>query len=290
MYWSKEIFLAYCYYIYHEILCYNILFMAWLSVIYLFPLTRELRALHGAWATPRSSSILEKTDRSSARSICRGLVPRIFTPFRCKGAARLFGICPPTDTMLPEQPWRAEDGRKIKRMRNGKRRKDRRRGDTLSCLGPPASELSAKINSRKPVATSIILATDHTVKIWDNRNSWSRSCHGFSYHQEQCVHRCVWTRVCTSIIKACNPFSCLADPEGMLFPWQCQVVSLHYSWACTPAPVQGLSPCSNAIFITHTHTQTEKARGDCSCERGIDGNAITPNKQTLNHTLIPSQL
>lgn len=82
-----------------------------------------------------------------------------------------------------------------------------------------------------------------------------------------CIGVCVWTRVCTSIIKACNPFSCLADPEEMLFPWQCQVVFLHYSWACTPAPVQGLSPCSNAIFIKHTHTQTEKARGDCSWER-----------------------
>lgn len=70
----------------------------------MFSLTKELRALHGAWATPRSSSILEKTDRSSARSICRGLVPRIFTPFRCNGAAKLLGICPPTDTMLPEQP------------------------------------------------------------------------------------------------------------------------------------------------------------------------------------------
>lgn len=40
----------------------------------------------------------------------------------------------------------------------------------------------------------------------------------------------------------------------------------------------------------HKHTHTQKAGGDCSRERGIDGNAITPNKQTLNHTLIPSQL
>lgn len=46
----------------------------------------------------------------------------------------------------------------------------------------------------------------------------------------------------------------------MLFPWQCQVVSLHYSWPCSPAPVQGLSPCSNAIFITHTHIQTVAVR------------------------------
>lgn len=62
------------------------------------------------------------------------------------------------------------------------------------------------------------------------------------------------------LITACSPFSCLADPRGMLFPWQCQVVSLHYSWPCSPAPVQGLSPCSNAIFITHTHIQTVAVR------------------------------
>lgn len=77
-------------------------------------LTRELRAFHGAWATPRSSRTLEKMERSSARSICKGLVPRIFTPFMCKGTARLFGICPPTDTMLPEQPWtRGEERRGV---------------------------------------------------------------------------------------------------------------------------------------------------------------------------------
>lgn len=92
-----------------KIPCYNVLLTAPLAIIYLFPLTRELRALHGAWATPRSSSILEKTERSSARSICTGLVPRIFTPLRCNGAARLLGIWPPTDTMLPEQPWRGEE-------------------------------------------------------------------------------------------------------------------------------------------------------------------------------------
>lgn len=92
--------------------------------------------------------------------------------------------------------------------------------------------------------------------------------------------------MCISLIKACNPFSYRTNPEGMLFLWQCQVVSLHYSWACAPAPVQGLSSSSNAIFIIHKH----KARQGWRCARGIDGNAITPNKQTLNHTLIPLQL
>jgi len=68
-------------------------------------LTSELRALHGAWPTPRSSSMEENTDLSSARSIWGGLVPRIFTPFRCRGMARLLGICPPTDTIQPVQPY-----------------------------------------------------------------------------------------------------------------------------------------------------------------------------------------
>lgn len=43
--------------------------------------------------------------------------------------------------------------------------------------------------------------------------------------------------------------------------------------------------CSNAVFITHTDSQ--KAREDCSWERWIDGNAIPLNKQALNHTLTP---
>lgn len=238
-----------------------------------FPLTRELRALHGACATPRSSSILEKTDRSSARSICRGLVPKIFTPFRCNGAARLFGICPPTDTMLPEQPWRGKDGRYNKRMTSEESRKDRRRGDALSCLWPPARKLSASFKSLNPVAisnysgkpkeTNVDLSCATSLVITRNNVSVCG------------VHVCVWPRVCNSLIKACNPFYYRTDPEGKLFLWQCQVVSLHYSWACAPGPVQGLSSCSNAIFIIHIH----KAREDCCCEKGIDGNAISP-KQT----------
>lgn len=75
--------------------------------------------------------------------------------------------------------------------------------------------------------------------------------------EDRCVCVCVRALL---LITACSPFSCLADPRGMLFPWQCQVVSLHYSWPCSPAPVQGLSPCSNAIFITHTHIQTVAVR------------------------------
>lgn len=67
-------------------------------------LTSELRALQGAWATPSSSRMVEKTERSSARSIWSGLVPRMFTPFRWSGMAWLLGICPPTETMQPVQP------------------------------------------------------------------------------------------------------------------------------------------------------------------------------------------
>lgn len=122
-YEREEIFLAHCYNRVHKtiVLLYSINGRTIGNISFL--LTRELRALHGAWATPRSSSILEKTDRSSARSICRGLVPRIFTPFRCSGTARLFGICPPTDTMLPEQPWGANGWQDDRNVRSWKRRK-----------------------------------------------------------------------------------------------------------------------------------------------------------------------
>lgn len=98
------------------------------SIIYVVALTRELRAFQGAWATPRSSKILEKMERSSARSICRGLVPRIFTPFKCNGTAKLLGIWPPTDTMLPEQSCRVEEKiyiyiYKLKRQRSDRGRR-----------------------------------------------------------------------------------------------------------------------------------------------------------------------
>lgn len=197
--------------------------MLLLSMIILFPLTRELRALHGAWATPRSSSILEKTERSSARSICRGLVPRIFTPFRCNGAARLFGICPPTETMLPEQPCRGEDRRKENRTAGRiKKGEWEDRGEILCQdldLLPEAYKPRLTVWNLWPVA--IILATDHTVKICDKptENSWSWSSHRFSYHQGQCVYVCVWVSVCSPFNNNMQPLSCLANPEGMLFPW-----------------------------------------------------------------------
>lgn len=58
-------------------------------------------AFQGAWATFSSSKTAEKIERSSALSICRGLVPMILTPFLYRGTARLFGIWPPTDMMQP---------------------------------------------------------------------------------------------------------------------------------------------------------------------------------------------
>lgn len=200
----------------------------------------------------------------------------------CKGTARLLGIWPPTDTMQPEQPWRGVN--RIKRMQ--------KRADTKSTRILKQEEEEGRKDGRRetlPISQDLHSETTFNYSdLWSqwkyetSTKSWSWSCHGFSYHRGRCMCEsvCVYALL---LITACSPFSCLADPRGMLFPWQCQVVSLHYSWPCSPAPVQGLSPCSNAIFITHTYT-------NCSCERGIDGNAISLNKQTLNHTLIPSQL
>ncbi len=282
--------------VYQKILCYYITPRPQLFMIYLFPLTRELRALHGAWATPRSSSILEKTERSSARSICRGLVPRMFTPFRCNGAARLLGIWPPTDTMLPEQPWGGEEvWRKMCKLQKTAGRIKEKKGIKewgLGGGGRTAGEILYQAldllpENHQPRLTvwnlwplPIILAADHTVKLWDKQKLLITVAPQVYYHQGLCVCVCVCALL---LITACCPFSCLADPKGMLFPWQCQVISLHYSWACSPAPVQGLSPCSNAVFITHSHkhTHTHRERGDCSHESWIDGNAITLNKQTL---------
>ena len=68
-------------------------------------LTREDRDLHSACPTPIWSMMAEKTDLSSALSICTGLVPRIFTPRSCSGRAKLLGICPPTDIIAPPQPY-----------------------------------------------------------------------------------------------------------------------------------------------------------------------------------------
>lgn len=143
------------------------------------PLTRELRAFHGAWATPRSSRILEKTERSSARSICRGLVPRIFTPFKCKGIARLLGIWPPTDTMLPEQPcWGEERMCKIKRgeiagIITEQEEKGREKTGEGQILCQFLDLLSQGYRPRFTVwnlqPVPIILATDHTVKIWNKQ-------------------------------------------------------------------------------------------------------------------------
>ena len=65
-----------------------------------------LTAFHGAWATFSSSKTAEKMERSSALSICRGLVPMILTPFLYRGTARLFGIWPPTDMMQPPHAWK----------------------------------------------------------------------------------------------------------------------------------------------------------------------------------------
>lgn len=72
-------------------------------------LTRVLTAFQGAWATRSSSRTAEKTERSSARSICKGFVPRIFTPLWYSGTAKLLGICPPTEIMQPLHPcWQRE--------------------------------------------------------------------------------------------------------------------------------------------------------------------------------------
>lgn len=65
-----------------------------------------LTAFQGAWATFSSSKTAEKMERSSALSICRGLVPMILTPFLYRGTARLFGIWPPTDIMQPPHAWK----------------------------------------------------------------------------------------------------------------------------------------------------------------------------------------
>ena len=67
--------------------------------------TNDDSDLHGACPIPMSSMMAEKTDRSSALSICTGLVPRMFTPRLYRGSARLFGICPPTDIIAPPQPY-----------------------------------------------------------------------------------------------------------------------------------------------------------------------------------------
>ena len=60
----------------------------------------------------------EKTERSSARSICTGLVPRMFTPRMCRGSARLFGIWPPTEMMAPEHFYNISSPHVRKQKRN----------------------------------------------------------------------------------------------------------------------------------------------------------------------------
>ena len=61
----------------------------------------EVSALHSGWSTPMRSSMAENLSRSSALSMLRADVPRMFTRCASRRRARLFGICPPVDTMTP---------------------------------------------------------------------------------------------------------------------------------------------------------------------------------------------
>ena len=61
----------------------------------------EVSALHSGWSTPMRSSMAENLSRSSALSILLADVPRIFTFCASRRSARLFGICPPVETITP---------------------------------------------------------------------------------------------------------------------------------------------------------------------------------------------
>lgn len=56
---------------------------------------------HGACLISKSSNSFENNCLSSALSIIMGDVPNIFILFLCNGNAKLFGICPDTDTITP---------------------------------------------------------------------------------------------------------------------------------------------------------------------------------------------
>ena len=53
-----------------------------------------------------SSRMALNVERSSARSIITGFVPRILTPRVCSGKAKLLGIWPPVEIMMPLLAWK----------------------------------------------------------------------------------------------------------------------------------------------------------------------------------------
>ena len=61
----------------------------------------EVSALHSGWSTPMRSSIAENLSRSSALSMLFAEVPKILICCASRRSAKLFGICPPVDTMTP---------------------------------------------------------------------------------------------------------------------------------------------------------------------------------------------
>ena len=61
----------------------------------------EVNALHSGWSTPMRSNMAENLSRSSALSMLLAEVPRMFTCCASRRMARLFGICPPVETMTP---------------------------------------------------------------------------------------------------------------------------------------------------------------------------------------------
>ena len=58
-------------------------------------------SLHSGWSTPNASMMDENLCLSSALSMFSADVPKILTLLADKRRARLFGICPPTETIAP---------------------------------------------------------------------------------------------------------------------------------------------------------------------------------------------
>ena len=61
----------------------------------------DVSSFHFGWSTFKASSSEENLFLSSAISIDFAEVPRIFTPALSRRDARIFGICPPVETITP---------------------------------------------------------------------------------------------------------------------------------------------------------------------------------------------